>query len=331
MRNVTIRDVAREASVSVASVSRALNGYDNIRPELRDRIHAISAELGYVPHAGARSLSLSRSGAIGVMLPDVHGEFFSEIVRGMDREASVRGLHLLLANAHADPARAAEALRTMRGRVDGLVVMAPDIDPSQLKRHLPPSVPTVLINCADNDLGHSELRVGNNAAAQVMVDHLIDCGHRRIIHVAGASGNVEASARAGGYLAAMSAAGLTPHIIQGDFTEETGVAIAQTLLPNIAEVDAIFAANDMMAIGILISLRRAGIDVPANVALAGYDDIPLSRLISPALTTMQIDIADVGARAVTRLSSRIAGTGVVAIEQVIPRLVVRETCRRPDR
>ena len=327
MGNATIRDVARKASVSVASVSRVLNGGNNVRPALRERVEAASAALGYVPHAGARSLSLSRSGAIGVMLPDIHGEFFSEIIRGMDREASGRGLQLLLANAHADPSRAAEALKTMRGRVDGLVVMAPDIDPSELKRHLPPSLPTILINSADNDLGLDEFRVDNRAAASAMVDYLISCGHRRIIHVAGASGNIEAIARSEGYRVSMTAAGLNPHVVKGDFTEESGIAAADTLVPAIADIDAIFTANDMMAIGILTTFRRAGIDVPATVALAGFDDIPLARLVSPALTTMRIDMASLGSRVIRRLSERITGEAPMRTEHIAPRLVIRETCR----
>ena len=329
MRNVTIRDVARAASVSVASVSRVLNGQDNVRAELRERIEAASAALGYVPHAGARSLSLARSGAIGVMLPDVFGEFFSEMIRGMDREASGRGLQLLLANAHADPLRAAEALRTMRGRVDGLVVMAPDIDPLDLKRHLPPSVPTVLVNCADNDLGHGEFRVDNRTAARTMVDHLIALGHRRIIHLSGPAGNIEASARTDGYLAAMTAADFDPQIIEGEFTEESGIHAAQMLLQDADAIDAVFAANDMMAIGLMTTFRRNGIKVPHDVAIAGYDDIPLARLVSPSLTTMRIDIAKVGARAIAQLADRIAGMKVPAPEHVIPRLIIRETTKRP--
>ncbi len=147
-------------------------------------MEAAARRLGYVPHAGARSLSLSRSNAIGVLLPDLHGEFFSELLRGMDREASARGLQLLLSNMHDDPARAVEALHTMRGRVDGMVVMAPHIDPDRLAGHLPGGIPAILVNCAAHHLPRPELRIDNALGARMMVEHLVGAGRRRILHLA---------------------------------------------------------------------------------------------------------------------------------------------------
>ena len=132
MPDATIRDVARRAQVSVASVSRVLNRLDNVSEETRARVADAVRELGYVPHAGARSLSLARTNAIGVVLPDLHGEFFSEIVRGMDREASRRGYMLLLSNVHAGSEQSANAMRAMRGRVDGLIVLAPHLTEEEL-------------------------------------------------------------------------------------------------------------------------------------------------------------------------------------------------------
>src|SRR5438046_10316000 len=141
MAEATIRDVAKRAQLSVATVSRALNGFDNVSEQARERITAAVTELGYVPHAGARSLSLARNNAIGVVLPDLHGEFFSEIVRGMAREASRRGYLLPLTPLHAGGAQAAQALRAMRGRVDGLVVMAPHLPDHDLGTALPDRLP----------------------------------------------------------------------------------------------------------------------------------------------------------------------------------------------
>ena len=137
MSAATIRDVARRAQVSVASVSRALNGLA-VSEATKARVSEAAKQLGYVPHAGARSLSLARTGAIGVVLPDLHGEFFSEIVRGMDREASRRGYLLLLSNLHAKSEQATKALRAMRGRVDGLLVMAPHLGWMSLHRRFHP-------------------------------------------------------------------------------------------------------------------------------------------------------------------------------------------------
>ncbi|KQM95339.1 LacI family transcriptional regulator [Sphingomonas sp. Leaf22] len=325
MANATIRDVARAADVSVASVSRVLNGHDNVRAELRERVEVAAARLGYVPHAGARSLSLARSNAIGVVLPDLHGEFFSELLRGMDREASARGLQLLLSNMHADPARGVEALRTMRGRVDGMVVMAPHIDPDQLFAHLPTGVPVVLVNCAPHHQPRPELRIDNARGARAMVDHLVATGRRRILHLAGPIGNIDAEERVTGYRDGIAAAGLQPMVERGTFLEESGISLAEMLVREGRDVDAVFAANDMMAIGVLMGLRRAGVAVPDRIAVAGFDDVPLARLISPSLTTLRIDIADLGARAIARLTDRIGGADDRSIELRAPTLIVRET------
>ncbi|WP_242153639.1 LacI family DNA-binding transcriptional regulator [Sphingomonas sp. BAUL-RG-20F-R05-02] len=329
MAHATIRDVAREAAVSVASVSRVLNGHENVRPALRQRVEAAAATLGYVMHAGARNLSLARANAIGVVLPDLHGEFFSEVLRGMDRAASECGLQLLLSNMHHDPRRAVEALRTMRGRVDGMIVMAPHVDPEHLAGQLPPSVPTVLINCAGHSEQRAEIRVDNFGGAVAMTRHLIATGCRRIVHLSGPLGNSEAQERARGYTAAIAEVpGLAARVIPGDFHEASGVAAAETLLQGIDAVDGIFAANDMMALGVMVTLREAGIAVPDRIAIGGFDDIPLARMVSPALTTMRVDIASIGARAVVRLTELIASDGDGPLEVSLPELVPRATTRQ---
>ncbi|WP_448663269.1 LacI family DNA-binding transcriptional regulator [Sphingomonas sp. CJ20] len=325
MAHATIRDVARAAEVSVASVSRVMNGLDNVHPDTRQRVLAAAEALGYVPHAGARSLSMARSHAIGVVLPDLHGEFFSEIVRGMDREANGQGFQLLLSNMHDDIDLASQALRAMRGRVDGLLVMAPHLDAGALMRSMPRNVPAVLINCrADTHV--ATLLVDNVGGADTMVRHLLSLGHRRIAHIAGPHGNLDAEERLAGFRLSMRRhAGVdNPLVLPGDFTEEAGAAAARTLIASGRPVDAVFAANDMMAIGCLLALREAGIDVPVQVAVAGFDDIPVARYLG--LTTMRVRIADIGARAVQRLTARLNGTGDQATTELhAPELVARKT------
>lgn len=324
MGEATIRDVARRAEVSVASVSRALNGLDNVRKETRERVIKAANELGYVPHAGARSLSLARAHAIGVVLPDLHGEFFSECVRGMDKEASRRGYLLLLSNMHDDSEQAAGALRAMRGRVDGLLVMAPHIEPALLERAIPQALPAVLINSHGDFPGRPALRLGNHAGAEAMVDHLVANGYRHIVHIAGPEGNVDAQERAQGYRDAMARHGIAPQVIAGDFNEEAGEAAARAILASGMPCDAVFAANDMMAIGCLHALRSAGRRVPEDFAVAGFDDVPLARYL--ALTTVRVNIAEMGARAVARLIDLLEGKDMArGSETQIPELVARAT------
>jgi len=326
MGEPTIRDVARRASVSVASVSRALNGLDNVRSETRERILAAVTELGYVPNAAARSLSLSRAHAIGVVLPDLHGEFFSECVRGMDREASRRGYLLLLSNMHDDSEQSAMALRAMRGRVDGLLVMAPHIAPESLERALPQALPAVLINAPGEVTSRPGLRVDNRAGAEAMVRHLLDQGYRNIVHLAGPESNVDARERVDGFRDAMHrlAPDLPVRIMAGDFNEEAGEKAAQEILRGGEPVDAVFAANDMMAIGCLHALRAGGKRVPEEIAVTGFDDVPLARYLD--LTTMRVRIADLGAHAVSRLVDMLDGHGPgEGTELHAPELMARAT------
>lgn len=323
MAEATIRDVARHAEVSVASVSRALNGLTNVHPDTKARVLASAKKLGYVPHAGARSLSMARTHAIGVVLPDLHGEFFSEIVRGIDQEASGRGYQLLLSNMHADVELASLAMRSMRGRVDGLIVMAPQIDPAELAETLPRGFPVVLVNSPDGG-GHHSMRIDNRTAADVMVRHLLDSGRKALVHISGPADNMDARERIEGFSAALAkyAPSLPAKIINGNFSEEAGELAVKKLIADGTPFDAIFAANDMMALGALLALKEAGIDVPGTVAVAGFDDVPLARYL--ALTTMRIHLTELGARAVSRLIDELDGNAAASTTELLTAdLVVR--------
>ena len=322
MTDATIRDVARRAQVSVASVSRALNNFANVSEHTRARVADAVRELGYVPHAGARSLSLARTNAIGVVLPDLHGEFFSEIVRGMDKEANSRGYLLLLSNMHAGSAQSASALKALRGRVDGMIVMAPHLSESELAAALPAGTPAILVNTPTE--GHDSIRLDNAAGARAVADHFLERGRKRIVHIAGAEGNIDAEERAEAFRKALAGTAAELEVIQGDFTEESGEAAIQSLLDSGTSFDAVFAANDMMASGALQALRDAGINVPTEVAVAGFDDIPLARHIG--LTTVRVRIAELGERAIKRLVSVLEGYNDAPLQEFhSPELIVRTT------
>lgn len=325
MAEATIRDVARRAQVSVASVSRALNGLKNVGAETRERVLAAANELGYVPHAGARSLSLARSHAIGVVLPDLHGEFFSEIVRGMDQEAGKRGYLLLLSNMHSAGKEAAAALGAMRGRVDGLLVMAPHIPADALDQVLPRALPAILINSPAVSQDRPSIGFDNFAGVDAMIRHLVENGYRRIVHIAGPKENIDAQQRAEAYRQALAryAPEAAPEVLQGDFSKEAGEAAARTILER-GGCDAVFAANDMMAIGCLQTLKAAGVAVPGEIAVAGFDDVPIARYLD--LTTVSVRIEEIGARAVVRLIDLLEGRkDGEANELYTPELIVRDT------
>lgn len=328
----TIRDVAREAEVSVASASRAMNGHSNVTESTRDRVLAAAAKLDYVPHLGARSLTMARTHTIGVVLPDLFGEFFSEIIRGIDRVAHSRGLQLLLSNMHDSPGETAMALRAMRGRVDGLLLMAPNVDPEFVAANLPRGLPTVVLNGHIRGIGHASLSVDNFAGAQAMVRHLVDSGYRNIAMIAGPTGNSDADERLAGFRAAMAelVGDDDPTVFPGDFSEEAGHAAGEVIALREVQVDAVFAANDMMAVGCLAALEEAGVTVPGQVAVAGFDDIPIARYVTPGLTTMRVHIAELGTRAFEKLTAIMADpTAVPPPEETLtPELVVRRSTSR---
>lgn len=328
---VTIRDVAREAGVSVASASRALNGHANVMPETRDRITAAAKKLRYVPHSGARSLTRQKADAIGVVLPDLFGEFFSELIRGIDRVAHEHGLQLLLSNMHGNPHEATHAVRAMRGRVDGLLVMAPEVGRESLLEALSPGLPSVLLNSRDTDLEIASVGMDNEQAARTMTRHLVDQGYRRIAFVGGPRLNRDAIERQIGFCDAVAemTGERDPLIIPGDYSERSGAEAARLLIAAHLKVDAIFCANDMMAIGCCGVLAEAGIKIGEEIGVAGFDDIPIAHYMSPSLTTINSRIAELGAQATELLLGMIAGDHLEANHAtLVPQLVARASTRR---
>ena len=204
---VTIKDVARLANVSVATVSRVLNSSAPVREHTSARVLEIARELRFSPNGAARTLKRRQATALGVILPDLYGEFFSELLRGIDQEAQRANHSLLVSSSHHDSRGIGAAVRAMRGRVDGLLVMAPDVSAPLLAEVLPSGVPTVLLNGPAVDAEVYEITVDNFGGAHAMTRHLIALGHVRIGFIAGAARNHEAIERERGYHAALREAG----------------------------------------------------------------------------------------------------------------------------
>jgi LacI family transcriptional regulator len=322
--SVTIKDVARAASVSVATVSRVLNGHDNVAEPVRSRVLSVVRDLGYSPHQAARSLSIRRTHTVGVVLPDLHGEFFSELVRGIDQVAREVGLHLLVSSYHGHPEEQASALRALRGRVDGLLLMSPHLgDVDFLSRNLD-AMPTVLINSQPNASGHVVFGTDNYAGARAMLRHLLDGGYRKVAFIAGPEHNFDAHERLRGYRDALQAfdPALQPWVLPGDFSEASGYRAGQTLLEGIER-------PDMMALGCLFAFNQAGVRVPDSIAIVGFDDIPIARYVVPSLTTMRVKIAELGARAMRLLLDVQKGDDVAGhLSPMMPELIVRESSRK---
>jgi LacI family transcriptional regulator len=322
-RSVTIKDVAAKAGVSVATISRVLNGKGPVREATSRLVHETAHALRYSPHAAARSLSMRRTNTVGLLLPDLHGEFFSEVIRGIDAEARRSGYHLIVSGFHSDEEEMTAVLRAMRGRVDGVIVMSPDREAAALCRQLPLGLPTVLLNSVAD--ATSTISIDNYGGAFAMVRHLVELGHERIAFIRGPENNADAAERLRGYREAAGDAAVME--IDGDFSEDAGRAAAERILEANPRPSAIFAANDAMAVGAMSALRDAGVSVPDDIALAGFDDIPIARYVTPPLTTVNVAIAELGRRAFEMLERRMHDPMHDAQPEVLSTsLVIRASC-----
>ena len=326
----TIRDVARASRVSTATVSRVFNDSPLVSVETRERVRAAASRLGYWPNSIARSLITNRTHMVGVLMPDLHGEFFSEILHGVDLKARACGLHILVSRSSSSAEERVGALRSMRGRVDGLIVMAPDLeDPATLAGRVG-EVPTVYLNPDGGVRSGDTLSIENVEGARQVVSHLIGLGHRRIAMITGPDRNIDARQRREGYRSALREASIPfePRLeFAGDFSERSGYEAMLAILRHEPRPTALFAANDYMAVGAIGALHDHDRRVPEDLAVAGFDDIPLARYLTPPLTTVHVDMLRFGERAVELLRERTTGPRTAARHDVLEtRLVVRGSC-----
>jgi LacI family transcriptional regulator len=327
----TIRDVAQAAGVSIATVSRVLNGSPRLSEDARRRVWKAAADLDYWPNGAARSLTTRRSHAFGVLLPDLYGAFFSEVIRGIDQAARREKFQILVSSSHANTDEMVAAARAMRGRVDGLIVMAPDAGSAGAMDQVSRRFPVVLLNPGFEAKGCSSASIANFAGAYALVEHLLGLGHRSIAMIKGPPGNVDSEERLRGYRQALGDAGVdpTPSLeLEGDFNESSGYRAAPDILRLDPRPTAVFAGNDCMAVGLLSALGNCGVQVPRDLAVAGFDDIAIARYLNPPLTTVHVDAYELGGRAVgLLLSARKSPDPALGSHEVVPsRLVVRRSC-----
>ena len=319
-RRPTQADVARLAEVSQPVVSYVLSGDPEaqVAPETRRRVLAAIEQLGYVPDRAARSLRRGRTSTVAAVLPDITNPFYPAFERGLQDTAEAHGYDLISYNTDGEPGKELAAIRSARGlRVDGLVITPFHVDPDALAALVREGVAVVVNGEPAWDAGArglDQVFVDNVAAAAAAVDHLIDRGHARIGMLAGPAGTPPRENRVRGYLRALAAhhLPLDPVVVRStevsvDYTVEGGHEATSALLRLDPRPTAIFAANDLMAMGALIRLREAGIDVPGQMAVVGFDDIPAARLVHPALTTVAQHPERIGRRCAQLIVERLAG------------------------
>ncbi len=306
-RAPSIRDVAKLAGVSSQTVSRVVGGLTNVRPETREKVRIAMAELHYRPNHAARSLAIGRSETIGVLSTQLSQYGPSRCVRAIDRHARAAGYLVNIVSlpdataAHID----AGVMQLQRQLVEGVIVVTSEVAVVEKIARSPITVPFVTVHSAAGN--HGVATPEQVAAARLGTEHLIALGHREIYHLAGPAEFIESDARTNGYLQAMSEANLAAHTaLGGDWSAESGFRAISELVAR-RRIDGIVAGNDQMAIGAMAAIIGAGLEVPGDVSVVGFDDIPEARFLNPPLTTIRQDFDEIGEHAVEALLDDIRG------------------------
>ncbi len=326
----TIYDVARLAGVSTATVSRALNGTGQIAAPTRAAIEAAVEQLGYRANTIARSLVTKSTQTIALLLPDITNPFYAALVSGVQEYALGHDYTMLLCTTEGDPAREEQYLSLLRAKqVDGALVDGLRLPPDRIARFVQDGFPIV---CLDRDIESDAIplvQVDNRLGGRLATEHLIGLGHSRIGHVTGAQDLGISEERLAGYREALAAAGIAvePRLVaEGRFTEESGYEGARALLDAAPDVTAIFAANDLSALGVLNALAERGRNVPGEVSVVGFDDLRLSAFTSPPLTTIKQPAAEIAKLATELLIDLTRGKQAGKVRHLLePTLVVRKS------
>lgn len=308
----TLDDVARRAGVSTATVSRCLNLPDQVREETRARVEAAVAELGYTPHFGGRALASNRTNTIGAVIPTMENAIFALGLQALQDELSASGVTLLVATSHYDVERESEQIRAMLGRgVDGLVLIG-EAHPEETYRLLQARhIPFVLVWSHRSNCPYPCVGFDNRAAARRMTERVLELGHHQIAMIAGMTAwNDRASERVEGVREALRGRGLAlqpSHFVESEYSLDASAGAAQHLMALSPRPTAIVCGNDVQAAGAILGIRRAGISVPGEVSVVGFDDIDLASAVEPAITTVRVPHRRMG-RAAARLLLRMIGS-----------------------
>ena len=331
----TIRDIAELAGVSVATVSRVINGRPDVAPETRDVVLRHVREHNFTTNRSARALSVGRTGFVGFTMPFVRADYFAAILSGALEAAYEQELRLVLCATHSEHDREVSLLeRLTDGATDGAIILLPEESSAELmalqsgEYQFVVADPRVAL-----DAGIPAVSASHRAGAKAATDHLLSLGHRRIAHISGPRGWAATEERIEGYHAALAASGVLPSpalVIEGDFESPSGHAAAQRLLDVPDPPTAIFASNDNMAFGVLQAARERGLSVPDDLSVMGFDDAELARIVTPRLTTVRQPLAELGRTAMSLLTRLLEGQRVEALRvELATRLVVRDSTAPP--
>jgi LacI family transcriptional regulator len=331
-----IRMIARMAKVSIATVSRTMNHVSTVNPAMAKRVWDVIEKLDYVPNTQARALVSGRSKLFGLLISEITNPFFPELIQGFEDVAVEHGYEILVSSTNYDPKRMAHCIRRMLERkVEGVAVMTFGIEQPLLEQLAKRKVPLVFVDAAPDRPGISVLKVDYHHGIRQGVQHLAALGHRNIGFVSGPVRLNSAKARQQAFLTAIKECGIPPKAAwmqEGDHTLEGGVAAMDRILAGGERPTAIMCSNDMTAIGVLHSAYRAGIRVPDELSVIGFDDIHLAQMMMPPLTTIQMSRFALAKAAVAALRTHVEKPEESAATREFPistDLVVRESTTFP--
>ncbi len=311
MTRKNIHEVAKIAGVSIATVSRAFNNSKLIKGDTKSRILQIAEELDYKPSPLARGLSTKMTDTIGVIIPDISGEFFTDIIHGIDEEAYRWNKFIIVASSHSQRNGVETLIDFMSsGRVDGVIMMAPQIHKEVPEIIAKSKRPVVLINSLNEIDEAVSISIDNYQGTVANIEHLMEHGFKKIAIIKGPKDNCDAEERYLGYRDTLEKHGIelnTNWAVDGDFTVRAGYYGFMRLMTLAEKPEAIFAANDMMALGVYEGAKVLKVRIPEDIAVTGFDDIYLSRLLTPRLTTVHAPIEELGSKAVRYLLKLIEG------------------------
>ena len=328
VRRPTLRDLAKTVGVSASTASRALNNNTAISEEIRRRVFKAAKDAHYIPNSLARGLALKRSQLIGLLVPSIANPFFAEILRGAHDVAQQKGYVVALCDTQRSRER--EELfseRLLQSQVDGIIVTGSVMLEERIREWRQRNIPLVLAGRRSAGLGFSGVSVDDVSAGYQAAQYLISKGHRRILFFGGAADSPATRDRQRGYTDALETHALAPMTTFGDYSMESGFKEAAKIARSADRPDAVFAANDMMAIGLIMGLAGLGVKVPNDLAVIGCDDIPMGALIRPALTSVQIPMYEIGARAMGLLLQTLDSGESARSESILLdcRLVIRDS------
>ncbi|GMX66413.1 ribose operon transcriptional repressor RbsR [Paenibacillus elgii] len=307
----TIRDVAKLAGVSVATISRYLNKSGYVNVETEQKIKKAIEALNYEPNAVARGLAGKKTNTIALILPDISNPFFPELARAVEDVASMYGYTVILCNSDDEGVKEKSYIEVLKKKyIDGIIFASNTLDSADVEQMTKKGIPVVCLDRVPPKQSCSVVRSKNREGAKLAVEHLLSMGCRKIAHIYGPQEFITAKERLAGYEESVKHLDwYSPtFMIQGDFRIEGGIRATELLMERHPDVDAIFAGNDLMAVGALKALHRMGVQVPGQVAVCGFDGIGMTEITQPELTTVAQPIYEMGALVSRILIKKIEGT-----------------------